>query len=147
MSDEDADSGAGTQLTCPSGRCREGSVLFGIVGGDGRLGLIEPPLPVDAEFVARAREGRGPESRFRFGEPCVQADCDQWAGDRCGLIDDLLDEPAGIAVLEQGSALPRCGIRPSCRWFRQRGRDACAVCPLVVREPRRPRGPAADRGA
>ena len=33
--------------------------------------------------------------------------------------------------LESGR-LPRCAIRRTCRWFAQRGADACAVCPRVV---------------
>jgi hypothetical protein len=113
-------------------------VLIGIVGGDGRLGQISPPLPVDAEFVARAEAGRTPESRFRFAEPCAEGDCNQWAGDRCGLIEEMLDSPQGIAEASEGAALPRCGIRSSCRWFAERGPDACAICPLVVRNSRRP---------
>jgi hypothetical protein len=34
--------------------------------------------------------------------------------------------------LSAGTALPTCTIRQTCRWFGQRGRDACVVCPLVV---------------
>ena len=33
--------------------------------------------------------------------------------------------------LESGR-LPHCAIRRDCRWFAQRGADACAVCPRVV---------------
>lgn len=129
-----------TPATCPSGRCREGAVLVGIVGPDGRLGYVTPALPIDAEFVARTRTGRTPESRFRFGEPCAEGRCGHWGGDRCGLITELLDSPRGAA---EGSAarvmpLPRCGIRASCRWFRERGPDACAICPLVVHTRREP---------
>jgi hypothetical protein len=129
-----------TPATCPSGRCREGAVLIGIVGQDGRLGYLTPALPIDEEFVARTRTGRTPESRFRFGEPCAEARCAQWAGDRCGLIDELLAAPRGAAAAKGPGAtpLPRCGIRQSCRWFRQRGPDACAICPLVVHTRRRP---------
>jgi len=36
------------------------------------------------------------------------------------------------------SALPRCAIRPRCRWFRQEGREACLRCPLVATEQRNP---------
>lgn len=113
-------------------------MLIGIVGSDGRLGHISPVLPVDAEFVARATTGRTPESRFRFAEPCAEARCNQWAGDRCGLIEEMLDSPRGIAEASDGGALPRCGIRASCRWFGERGPEACAVCPLVVRNSRQP---------
>jgi hypothetical protein len=125
--------------TCPSGRCRPGAVLVGIVGPDGRVGYVHPALPIDEEFVARARTGRTPESRFRFGEPCVEGRCAQWAGEHCGLIDEFLASPTGEATTSGSRPpLPRCNIRASCRWFRERGPDACAICPLVVRSQREP---------
>ncbi|MEA2188361.1 MAG: hypothetical protein QOK16_3372 [Solirubrobacteraceae bacterium] len=138
MSDEDRLQRA-TPATCPSGRCRPGAVLVGIVGPDGRVGYVTPGLPIDDEFVARARTGRTPESRFRFSEPCAEGRCGQWAGDHCGLIDEFLASPRGEAATSGSrTPLPRCGIRASCRWFRERGPDACAICPLVVRSPREP---------
>ena len=129
-----------TEVTCPSGRCREGAVLVGIVGPDGRLGYITPAMPIDADFVTHARVGRTPESRFRFGEPCVKERCAQWAGDHCGLIDGLLASPRGTTATSapRDMSLPRCGIRSSCRWFRERGADACTICPLVVHTRRVP---------
>jgi hypothetical protein len=30
--------------------------------------------------------------------------------------------------------LPACAIRRTCRWYHQRGAEACAACPLVVAE-------------
>ena len=33
-------------------------------------------------------------------------------------------------------ALPRCAIRPTCRWFRQEGPAACFRCPQVVTDSR-----------
>lgn len=120
--------------TCPSGRCREGATLLGIVGPDGRLGHLDPPIPVDAGFAAKARKGRDPESRFRFAEPCGRSGCAQWDEDHCGLIEEILvaREP------QPPTGLVRCGIRPSCQWFAQRGAAACEVCPLVVRVRRVP---------
>lgn len=138
MSDEDRLQRE-TPATCPSGRCRPGAVLVGIVGPDGRVGYVTPGLPIDDEFVARAWAGRTPESRFRFAESCVESRCAQWAGDHCGLIHEFLASPRGEAATSGSrTPLPRCGIRASCRWFRERGPDACAICPLVVRSPREP---------
>jgi hypothetical protein len=140
VSDSEGDTKDSRTATCPSGRCREGAVLVGIMGRDGRLGYITPAMPIDADFVAHARAGRTPESRFRFGEPCVKERCAQWAGDHCGLIDMLLASPQGTAATSgrRGTPLPHCGIRGSCRWFRERGADACAICPLVVHTRRVP---------
>lgn len=125
--------------TCPSGRCREGSVLLGVVGPDGRLGYLTPALTVDAEFVSRAGRGRTPESRFRFAEPCVEDRCEQWADGECGLIGEVLASPTGgtLAAGAPVGVLPRCTIRRTCRWYAQRGGQACGVCPHVVHTPRR----------
>jgi hypothetical protein len=144
MTSKGDDAGPIERATCPSGRCKEGSVLLGIVGQDGVLGYVTPAMTIDAEFVSRARRGRTPESRFRFAEPCAEGRCAQWADDRCGLIDELLASSKGSAAAAQSlSPLPRCSIRRSCRWFKQRGPDACRICPLVVHTPRVP----ADRQA
>jgi len=115
-------------------------VLIGVVGGDGRLGPVSPALPVDAEFVAAARNGRVPESRFRFSEPCAEQACAQWDDDGCGLIGQLLASPQAGAVTAGavGPPLPHCAIRRTCRWFAQEGTAACRVCPHVVHTPRRP---------
>jgi hypothetical protein len=36
------------------------------------------------------------------------------------------------AMPADDSPLPKCSIRSQCRWFLQHGRDACAVCPLII---------------
>ena len=134
---------------CPSAPCIEGALLLGVRTGEGRLAYVQPPTRIDSAFVAAAREQPRPESRFRFSLPCIEAGCSQWNGNGCGLVDLLMDDerpaPAptpdgGIAT--QSSAprdqpvgsrrLPACAIRRTCRWYHQRGAEACAVCPLVV---------------
>lgn len=105
--------------------------LLGFLGADGRLGYIRPALPVDGEFVKRVDEYGDPESRFRFADRCVQDACTHWSENRCALIGQLID---AATLLEPGS-LPRCDIRSDCRWFAQRGHDACGVCPVVVYRP------------
>jgi hypothetical protein len=113
-------------LACPSGRCRPGSHLLGIRTDEG-LGYIDPPLPVTEEFMELVESsGGGAEQRFRFTERCIEQGCGQWSGGGCGVIERLL------ASAGPSSELPVCGIRERCRWFAQRGADACAVCPYVV---------------
>lgn len=126
------------ELLCPSGRCSVGSSLIGIVGPDGRLGYLTPPLEVDARFVEISKRGRAPESRFRFSEPCLGQNCEHWADNECGLIGRMCASADNQPALSDDSGLPRCGIRSRCRWFNQRGREACGVCPFVVRVPRLP---------
>lgn len=126
--------GRGTEAApalCPSARCDEGAYLIGIVGADGVVGYVSPLLRVDAAFMSGTREGRDPERRFRFAQACVEGGCANWDGARCQVIDRAVAARASLAAGEI-AGLPRCGIRPSCRWFRQSGPEACATCPLVI---------------
>ena len=121
------------ELYCPSACCEEGAILLGVVGAAGVIGYVTPQMTVDADFCRKARRGRMPETRFRFAQPCIKSQCIQWTGDRCGLIDQVLESPEGVS--RTGSSpepLPKCVIRPSCRWFAQAGTQACAVCPLII---------------
>lgn len=115
------------ELLCPSARCEPGAILLGIVGRDGRVGYLSTQMVVDERFVENARRGRDPEKRFRFAQPCVEAPCGYWRDGRCGVVDGVVAQAEPLAA-----PLPRCSIRADCRWFAQRGPDACAVCPLVV---------------
>lgn len=118
---------------CPSAPCAEGSALLGVVQKDGRVALLPQVLPLDAAFVARAHEGRRPESRFRFTAPCLTSGCAQWRDGGCSV-------GARAAALPQAQApeapLPACAIRERCRWWLQEGPVACRVCPEVVTDTR-----------
>src|SRR5215217_3316213 len=121
---------------CPSARCEEGAILLGIVGEDGVVGYVSPLITIDNDFVQQAHKGRTPEKRFRFSQPCIEDGCQQWTGSRCGVIDRALQaaEEESVGGVFKDAALPKCTIRPRCRWFAQVGRSACAVCPLVITE-------------
>jgi hypothetical protein len=122
-----------TKQICPSARCEEGAVLLGVIGPDGVVGYVTPQLTVDDDFVRHVRRGRTPEARFRFAQPCIEKKCMQWTGCRCGLIDKLLNSPAVAEIVGHSRGpLPKCAIRPTCRWFAQAAAKACAVCPLIV---------------
>lgn len=82
------------------------------------------------EFLAIAATGHAPETRFRFSSACIQSACKQWADGGCSLPGRLA---ALISTAEApASPLPQCSIRAQCRWFEQRGADACRVCPVVA---------------
>jgi hypothetical protein len=117
--------------SCPSGRAVLGASLIGIAGEDGRLGYLRDAIPLDDVFLETTR-GRTPMRRFRFSEPCVEAGCCHWTGSRCGLIDEIVAVANGTLTAAPDD-LPRCSIRKTCRWFSQVGREACMVCPLIVR--------------
>lgn len=134
---------SGPQAThaCPSSRAEPGAVLLGIVSPDGKVAYLTPRLRIDADFVELSKQGRSPEKRFRFSGPCVEGDCAQWTGRRCGVIDAALSS-ADLASVTARAAdgpdqpLPKCSIRQHCRWFSQSGRQACRVCPSIVTDTR-----------
>ena len=118
---------------CPSARCEEGAILLGVISRKGTVGYVRPQTTVDEDFVRQAHDGRAPEKRFRFSKPCVEGNCHQWTGSRCGVIDRALQAAEEANTLDApDEALPKCTIRRRCRWFAQEGRKACAVCPLVI---------------
>ena len=119
---------------CPSARCEPDAILLGVVTSDGHVGYLRPEVRIDADFVAAAGAGRDPERRFRFAQPCVEGRCAHWTGSRCGVIQEVLDSGAVATVAREPRPMPRCSIRPRCRWFAEQGKPACMVCPVVVTE-------------
>jgi hypothetical protein len=96
---------------------------------DGRVAFASDRIIADRGFVDAARDGTAPETRFRFSAPCAKHACKQWANERCGVIDTVLEH---VRFGDQARTLPDCSIRPQCRWYHQCGAAACAACPLVV---------------
>lgn len=121
--------------TCPSSTCHEGAVLIAVLGEDGRLGYLRPPLIVDEAFSEASKKHGDPESRFRFADTCRQAECEHWSGRECSLVGRLIGARAATGLEATDRGLPRCAIRADCRWFAQEGVDACAVCPVIVYRP------------
>lgn len=122
--------------TCPSSSREEGAAVLGVMTPGGRLAFVQPPTRIDAEFAEhlRSRSGASPQTRLRFSGPCREKGCPQWTGQGCFVVDHVLGEgrPSAAQPVGKQARLPRCGIRASCRWFFQRGPDACSVCPLIV---------------
>ena len=117
---------------CPSSPCQAGARLLGIVQKDGTVAFTPDDLRIDTVFVQIASRGRKPESRFRFASPCKAGKCAQWTQSRCGVIDAVLAEASAASPVETKTQAPDCAIRPDCRWFAQRGMDACLVCSFVI---------------
>lgn len=133
---ESANDPSSTRKACPSTCCQEGVRLLGVLTPVGKVAYVQPPITISAAFVERAEALGHPERRFRFTGPCVEADCPQWTGAGCGIVDIAIQEtPVGFptdACSPGANNLPACGIRHSCRWYAQRGGLACAVCPTLV---------------
>lgn len=117
---------------CPSAPAEPDAALIGVVSEDGRVTNLAKPLPIDAAFVETASKQGPPEARFRFTAPCLQGQCTYWTGKECGLIGQLHRSAVDAGVAMGEKSLPKCAIRPRCRWWIQRGPAACAICPLIV---------------
>ena len=117
---------------CPSALCEEHAILLGIIGPDGVVGYIRPSITVDGDFVRKACEAGAPEARFRFAQPCRESGCRHWTSSRCDVIDDALCIAGAMNSGDESAIqLPKCAIRPDCRWFVQVGPQACRICPFI----------------
>lgn len=125
------------RLACPSARAEPGNLLFGHVV-DRHVQRLGTPLAVTAEFIDAVAANGPPERRFRFAGTCHEGRCTQWTGTGCGVIERVLSETRGDNRTAEQTALPCCFLRASCRWFSQRGRDACTACSVVVTDRRQP---------
>lgn len=120
------------KILCPSSKCKPGSELLGVRQEDGTVAILPQTLPVDEHFMEIANnDGIAAEQKFRFTNKCIEGGCGQWTGSSCGVIENVLTYMEALPV---HSNLPTCGIRHSCRWFRQSGADACKVCIFVITE-------------
>lgn len=119
----------GSPRSCPSRACEVGVDLFAVMTASGNVAFVTPTA-VDAAFEKRLRADRYPEQRFRFTGECAASQCPQWTGSECGVVNAILDEQP--VPLSAPTKLPACAIRRTCRWYSQRGRAACHVCPSVV---------------
>lgn len=129
------------QRSCPSARAEPGALLIGIVGDDGIVQPVPTRLEIDDDFIALAGKIGAPEARFRFAGRCVEGQCRQWTGNSCGVIEKVL---AGMTDqrIDPAANLPRCAIRGSCRWYSQRGGEACRACVYVITDQRAEEVPA-----
>ena len=124
-------------ILCPSAtEIRPGAKVFGVLTGSVaagfHVGYLTEALPATPELLAAAAPAK-PTEVYRAAVPCAEGRCRHWDGANCSLaarVASMLDPAV--------SALPRCAIRPVCRWFRQEGREACLRCPQVATQLRNP---------
>jgi hypothetical protein len=117
---------------CPSAQPRmEGAFAFGVMGGtkeERRVGYLTERVPVTDELLALAGPVR-PTEVFRFAAPCAGGNCQHYDGTDCRLATKLVQLAPPVT-----RALPACTLRPDCRWWRQEGKAACMMCPVVRTE-------------
>ena len=118
---------------CPSADPEMGEAkVFGVAlrtpDGALRLGYLTEAQPATPDILAASGAAK-PAEVMRIAAPCMHSGCVHFSGATCRLaarITAMLDPVV--------SDLPRCAIRPTCRWFQQEGRAACLRCPQVIRE-------------
>ena len=124
-------------LLCPSiNPIGPDATVFGLLAGSPADGLqvayLTQGLPATPELLAAAAPAR-PTEVFRAAAPCAERGCKHFDGARCQLA-----ERVAVMLDPIVSALPRCSVRPVCRWFRQEGKEACLRCPQIATEQRNP---------
>ena len=120
-------------ILCPSAQPDEPDArVFGVLVNTPdaglRVGYLAEAQPATPDILAASGAVR-PTEVMRIAAPCMGGGCVHFDGSNCQLA-------ARVAAMLDPvvSGLPRCAIRPSCRWFRQEGRAACLRCPQVVTE-------------
>jgi hypothetical protein len=121
-----------TGCACPSAQpdmanCR----VFGVRDPtpDGpRTAYLDRTVEAGADVLAMTAPAP-PTEVLRLAATCEESRCAHFDGTDCRLATQIVTLlPPVVAVL------PRCAIRPECRWFHQEGRAACLRCPQVVTE-------------
>lgn len=115
---------------CPSGDAhRPESVVLGVRSGEGgEVVYLADPVPA-SEVLGSIPEGIAPNRVLRFASHCV-SDCANRVGEACGLIERIRTVPAKAGT--PTGAVPRCHLRPHCKWWNQVGVEGCNRCPAVV---------------
>jgi hypothetical protein len=118
-------------LLCPSAQPEQPDArVFGVqtatADNQRRVGYLTETVPVTEELMVSLGQTSAPEV-LRIAAPCMHGACAHFEGGACALAGRVA-RMLGPVV----SALPRCAIRPSCRWFREQGPAACVRCPQVV---------------
>jgi hypothetical protein len=119
-------------IMCPSHRCKSGSQLLGVRQENGVVAILPQTIAIDDDFIKAAGQNEVPaEQRFRFTNKCIESGCKQWNGRGCNVAERVVEFLHKIPIAE---TLVSCSIRNSCRWYMQKGSDACKICPYVLTE-------------
>lgn len=104
------------------------SLVLGTVVGtaaEPRLQFFTQPQPVTPELLRMAAPVN-PAEVFRFASACARSACKHFHHGDCQLAKRMVQILPAV-----DRTLPPCGIRSTCRWFRQEGALACSRCRQV----------------
>jgi len=117
-------------LLCPSSQPEfEAARVLGVLQptADGfEVAYLDEPLPVTPEVLAMAAPAQ-PSEVFRLAAKCQTDRCPHFDGADCALATRIAQILPAVV-----DPLPRCQIRPECRWFHQEGAAACRRCPQIA---------------
>ena len=121
---------------CPSARIDDpDAVVLGVRSGpDGEVAYLAAPVAA-ADVVPILPPDIPPGRILRLAATCSSS-CAHRDGEACGLIDRLVRLPSAAG----DGPVPRCHLRPRCKWWHQAGVAACRRCPAVATavDPREP---------
>jgi hypothetical protein len=117
-------------LSCPSAQPNmQDARIFGVIGGSAeepRIAYLKESAVVDPSALEQLGPLE-PTQVFRFAARCEESRCVHFNGSRCTLAERIVAKLAPVV-----DTLPPCLIRPTCRWYAERGAEACLRCPQVV---------------
>lgn len=107
----------------------EGARIMGMLAGtaeEPRIAYLASGVTVD-KTVAEHLGDLSPTQVFRYAARCEEQRCAHFDGAHCSLAARIVDQLPEVVEI-----LPRCQIRPTCRWYAERGAAACRRCPQIV---------------
>jgi len=117
-------------LDCPSAQADgKDARVYGVLTGTPdrpRVGYLTETQPITEKLLALSGPAK-PTEVFRIAARCETSGCKHFKANTCTLAQRIVEGLAPVV-----NALPPCQIRPTCRWFRQEGRNACLRCPQVI---------------
>lgn len=112
---------------CPSGKAdAPEAVVLGVRSGQGgEVVYLAEPVPARDVLPVVPRDVE-PTRVLRFASHCV-SNCLHRRGNDCTLVERVAATPA-----DGNGSVPRCHLRPHCKWWAQTGVDGCRRCPAVA---------------
>lgn len=127
---------------CPSAQPdMDEALLFGVLTETPEgsvVGYLDRPVAA-SEWAKKTAGTLDPTEVFRFAAPCAEDKCMHFNGSECSLAERITQVPVAIRL-----RVPKCAIRPRCRWWRERGVEACRRCPVIITRDYRPTAAIAD---
>jgi hypothetical protein len=111
---------------CPNSNFSVGNYVVGTFTETGTQ-RFESLIEIDEELFSKYADKsvEWEENMRQFGT-CHQSACKNWGDHKCQVPQILKD--IGLAG---ESEIPKCEIRPYCRWYHQEGPDICKKCDLL----------------